>query len=918
MPNLTGEIILNRYRVDDLIGRGGMAEVYKVWDSKRMTFLAMKVLHEDLALDRVFMRRFQREAQTLSKLQHPNIVRFYGLEQDGRLAFMLLDFVEGETLKHKIFDAGGPMPADQIRGVVRTICGALQFAHGEGLVHCDIKPGNIMIDQNGKVLLSDFGIARMSDTATATMVGMGTPAYMAPEQARGLDPVPQTDIYALGVVLFEMLTGGERPFTGERAETTGGTSEKVRWEQIHLQAPSPCKWNPDIPLELEAVVQKCLQKDVDDRYESPLEIINALELAIVDEQQGSEQPDHQEFVPPVESIPSDTCPGCSAIIQPDWQLCPKCGIKLPVESTQPSDTPDVKLLKQSTKKRVPKGIIVLGGIFAILIIAVASVYVYFGFHRTNQAARLAPDDAISSITFSPGPIQLYQLLNVQNLVDAAPIFAAIPGVPELLFAVQDDFDIRLQIDPVSDILPWIGRETSLIFLPENYRLSDAYATYAGLPFIVTVASRNDTASSEFMDSVVDQLENQDYVFNTSTYQGYTLTEVTTQHIIPLAFANLENMLVVASDISLLQDTIDRSQGNNPDVLFEDSEFKHLLDKLPGNRLGYIYINWPLLIKKHQLETNDFLYADQWLSGDSVGAAIKLNPEGLLLEFLLNCDQDALTALQYDEMRLSFTSNKLLDYSPDNTLLFVSGKDLSMIWETLTMSSFWKANVDINQLAMDNLDWNNTKLESMDDFIGKLEGHTGVHLVNDLLDYNSKEFAIMVVSDLDGLYGNKNLPFGLLFAARMDNPELGFEQFQKFIKASFQYREVEHYRESIDGINVWFVEQEANGVMMVYAYWDDIFLLGTSKNMIRAALGNETPHLSNSQIYQATTGLFSAEKNKLIFVNLEDILRYIRDANAESFPQEIKQYLDPIRAIGIIFEPISQDGWLYGAISIHTQ
>ena len=281
MSNLVGKTLLDRYNVREFIGRGGMAEVYKVWDSQRMTYLAMKVLLEDLALDRVFIRRFTREANTLANLQHPNIVRFYGFEQEERLAFMLMDYIEGETLKHFIYDAGGKsMHSGQIKTIVRAVCGALHYAHSQGLVHCDIKPANIMIDVKGTVQLADFGIARMSDAATATMVGAGTPAYMAPEQIKGLDPVPQTDIYALGVVLYEMFTGGERPFTGDQAETTGGTGEKVRWEHLHLEPPSPKQWNPDISDEIEAVILKCLAKEPEKRYESAVELVNALELAL--------------------------------------------------------------------------------------------------------------------------------------------------------------------------------------------------------------------------------------------------------------------------------------------------------------------------------------------------------------------------------------------------------------------------------------------------------------------------------------------------------------------------------------------------------------------------------------------------------------------------------------------------------------
>jgi len=334
MTDLVGKTLSNRYRVDAFIGRGGMAEVYKVWDTNRMTYLAMKLLHEDLAIDRVFMRRFKREAQNLAKLQHPNIVRFYGLEQDGPYAFMLLDFIEGRSLKRAIFDAAGPMPVNQVRAVIRSICSALQFAHREGLTHCDIKPGNIMIDHRGDVLLSDFGIARMTDAATATMVGMGTPAYMAPEQIRGQDPSPRTDIYSLGITLFEMLTGGERPFTGEHARTTGTTSEKVRWEQINLSVPSPRKWNSTISPDLEMIVLRCMEKNPSSRYQYPLELLNALEVVLG----KASEPNIKLRGDQVISLPQEKQP-LGTTPQPVWEK--------PVQDHFPS-SPGIK---QSTWKR---------------------------------------------------------------------------------------------------------------------------------------------------------------------------------------------------------------------------------------------------------------------------------------------------------------------------------------------------------------------------------------------------------------------------------------------------------------------------------------------------------------------------------------------------------------------------------------
>ncbi len=240
-----GDKLKNRYRIEESLGRGGMADVYKVWDEERSTYLALKLLRDDLAQDPVFMRRFRREAHNLAQLQHPNIVRFYGLEEDDLKAFILMEYIEGPTLREEIRRAGsGGMSQERIQSVMKDVCSALHYAHNKGLVHCDIKSGNILIDASGKAYLTDFGIARGMDMATSTMVGIGTPAYMAPELIKGQDPTPQTDIYALGIVLYEMLTGGERPFSGERATITGTTADKVRWEHLQLEPTPVSQFNP--------------------------------------------------------------------------------------------------------------------------------------------------------------------------------------------------------------------------------------------------------------------------------------------------------------------------------------------------------------------------------------------------------------------------------------------------------------------------------------------------------------------------------------------------------------------------------------------------------------------------------------------------------------------------------------------------
>jgi eukaryotic-like serine/threonine-protein kinase len=312
MSYLIGEILAGRYRVDTYLGEGGMAQVYRAWDTERAASLALKLLRADLAQDTVFLRRFRREAVMLERLQHPNIVRMYGFEQDDLLAFIVMDYISGTSLRSEIFRSQGqPLPAAHILDVLRPTCSALHYAHRSGIAHCDVKPANILLEEGGRVLLSDFGVARTTENATAmTVVSLGTPAYMSPEQIRGEEPTPATDIYSLGVVLYEMLTGGERPFTGERARTTGSTAEKVRWEHLYLD-PQPLRsLNPGLSTGMEAVVEKCLAKDPHQRYTSPLDLLQALEAAVIGDVIPRGANDRREACPeavPLDSMPA-TCP----------------------------------------------------------------------------------------------------------------------------------------------------------------------------------------------------------------------------------------------------------------------------------------------------------------------------------------------------------------------------------------------------------------------------------------------------------------------------------------------------------------------------------------------------------------------------------------------------------------------------------
>ncbi len=275
MEELVGQTLLDRYYVEEFVGRGGMAEVYRARDLRRRITVALKFLREEMAEDEVFLRRFRREARVLETLQHPNIVRYYGFEETDSLHFLVVEFIDGEGLRKKLSRLSRPLTLAQALAILEPVCNALHYAHAEGIFHCDIKPANIMIDRTGRVVVADFGIAKLAEGATVTSSSTGTPAYMAPEQCRGQKVDARTDIYALAITAFEMLTL-ERPFTGDMATIQGAVSERIRWEQLKATPPSPRKYNPEIPQWAEQAILKALEKQRNRRFPSVLAFYDAL------------------------------------------------------------------------------------------------------------------------------------------------------------------------------------------------------------------------------------------------------------------------------------------------------------------------------------------------------------------------------------------------------------------------------------------------------------------------------------------------------------------------------------------------------------------------------------------------------------------------------------------------------------------
>jgi eukaryotic-like serine/threonine-protein kinase len=259
---VVGELIAGRYELEELVGTGGMSSVFRAHDRILDRAVALKILHERYSSDDEYVERFRHEAEAVAKLAHANIVTVIDRgEQEGR-QFIVFEYVDGENLK-QVVARRGPLPVREALEIALQAASALSFAHRQGLVHRDVKPQNVLVDADGRARVTDFGIARKIDVdlgLTQTGSVLGTSSYIAPEQARGERVDALTDVYSLGAVLFELLTG-QVPFDGENFVA-------VAMQHINEPPPSVLLLRPDVPLRVDSAVRRAMAKRPEDRFVS--------------------------------------------------------------------------------------------------------------------------------------------------------------------------------------------------------------------------------------------------------------------------------------------------------------------------------------------------------------------------------------------------------------------------------------------------------------------------------------------------------------------------------------------------------------------------------------------------------------------------------------------------------------------------
>jgi serine/threonine protein kinase len=380
MEKLQSGQMLGSYRIISQIGQGGMATVYKAYQPSMDRNVAIKVLPSQLADSPEFVKRFQQEARIIANLEHPHILPVFDFGEDDGVTYFVMRFLDAGTLKERM--NGGALPWPEIDRLFTQLAEALGYAHDHGIVHRDLKPANALVDTDGNLFLTDFGIAKLLEDAsprlTQTDAIMGTPAYISPEQAQAMPVDRRSDIYSLGIILYEMVTG-RVPFTAD-------TPLAVILKQIGDPLPPPSKIKPDLPSSVERVILKALAKNPSDRFSTTAEFVSAWKNALKDTESTIRE---TEMVVP--TIPFADAP-------PQIQRQPATATRTVSASRKPAT-----------------GLVI--GCFALACLAVSAVGVFvFASRFLNQ----------------PSPTFVVELPTATNLPPPTPIPAA-----DIL--LQDDF-----------------------------------------------------------------------------------------------------------------------------------------------------------------------------------------------------------------------------------------------------------------------------------------------------------------------------------------------------------------------------------------------------------------------------------------------------------------------------------------------
>lgn len=529
MDKYLGTMLDDRYEILEVIGTGGMAVVYKAMCHRLNRYVAVKILRDELANDEEFRQRFQTEAQAVAMLSHPNIVSVYDVSHSEDVEYIVMELIEGVTLMQYMKKKGALGWKEALHFAVQ-ISKALEHAHEKGIVHRDIKPQNIMILKDGTIKVADFGIAALeSAQEKKSDQTVGSVHYIAPEQARGEQPDPRSDIYSLGVVLYEMLTG-KMPYDGD-------TAEQVALKHITGHAVPPQELNPDIPEELAEITLKAMNADINARYQSASELLHDLEnfrkqQAVANIGSGSD-----DDIEILDVIPPDVCP------------LGKAG--------------ELSKEKYARRRRRSKKVSILSGACGVLVFLIA-VFVFLWNYWLRDIFSVAERINIPNFV-GESYEDIVNSSEFKKLFNFEVNYAIDPDVPEgQIISQEPEADRSMMVVPEGiDVSLTVSTGVRQTVIPDvtNKHYQEATIELQNAGFIVEIA---DTQAS---DSVTE-----DYVISTDPAPGEELAAGSTVFLTVSAGPSIKVVTMPNLVGSTEKDAISRIESSN--LSYGDTTYIH--------------------------------------------------------------------------------------------------------------------------------------------------------------------------------------------------------------------------------------------------------------------------------------------------------------------------------------------------------
>lgn len=621
------------------------------------------------------------------------------------------------------------------------------------------------------------------------------------------------------------------------------------------------------------------------------------------------------------------CVNCGRQIDNQIRFCPFCGQPVPKETAavpptavtpqvepqqvaaEPAPTvtlqvePPPAASEPASKKSGPWRRRLVGCSAALLVIiflcsgSLAALYLWLGLNRSHQVAHIAPAETTTYISINPTVWQLPRLRHYDNLTGGAAIFAAVPGVMDVGLALQD-LPINLTLDPQQDILSWMGNEVSLAIIADPAPVPGrgggetlpAQAAYTGPTFMLAAVTRNVAASDALLAKVQRQLERDGVIFERANYRGIQIVEIASPPTTPLAWATVNNLVVIASDGLTLETALDAALDGSPTALAHQPAFQQAVANLSRSRLGYMIIQGDSLRELARWET------ELWQGIETAALTIALENNGLRLDYALQYDAALLLPGQLDFLENPAMANDLSSHAPASTVLYFSSHNLPLLWEAAL-------NSDMRDLAH------------------TLRTETQIRLEEDLLELASQQYALAVVADRDGFSGQPYAPYGVLMLTEVADRRMTERQLEDAGRRFSQRRNLPFYQDQISRTPVQILQLYGDN-MIGYGFWDTILFVGSSEETLRLAVRAPNASLANNQLYQRANQPLPANSHIHLYVDVQNLIRASYEtwpiSQQEWYDDQLHPFLKDIRAVAATVAPMTRQGVLQGVVFVATE